>query len=51
MSFDEVMRRATDTGDAHAIKFVDAVSDTHTRSGNPALLATAAQSVEQIATD
>ncbi|MEU7920780.1 hypothetical protein [Micromonospora zamorensis] len=45
------MRRATDTGDAHAIKFIDAASDTYTRSGDSALLAIAAQSVEQIAAD
>ncbi|MEW2386469.1 questin oxidase family protein [Micromonospora sp. NPDC047707] len=51
LSLDEVMRRATDTGDAHAIKFVDTVSDTYTRSGDPALLAIAAQSIEQIAAD
>ncbi|WP_433553496.1 hypothetical protein ACQP08_09770 [Micromonospora zamorensis] len=49
LSLDAVMRRATDTGDAHAIKFVDAVSDTYTRSGDPALLAVAARSSEQIA--
>ncbi|MET8552129.1 questin oxidase family protein [Micromonospora zamorensis] len=51
LSLDEVMRRATDTGDAHAIKFIDAVGDTYTRSGDSALLAIAAQSVEQIAAD
>lgn len=51
LSLDEVMRRATDTGDAHAIKFVDTASDTYIRSGDPALLAIAAQSIEQIAAD
>ncbi|WP_327650118.1 questin oxidase family protein [Micromonospora zamorensis] len=51
LSLDEVMRRATDSGDAHAIKFIDALSDTYTRSGDSALLAIAAQSVEQIAAD
>ncbi|WDZ84855.1 questin oxidase family protein [Micromonospora cathayae] len=48
LSLDEVMRRATDTGDAHAIKFVDTLCDTATRSANPGLLAIAAQAVEQI---
>ncbi|SCG72391.1 questin oxidase family protein [Micromonospora coxensis] len=51
LSLDEVMRRAADSGDAHAIKFIDTVSDTYTRSGDPALLAIAAQSTEQIAAD
>ncbi|MEV4478411.1 questin oxidase family protein [Micromonospora coxensis] len=51
LDLDEVMRRATDTGDAHAIKFIDAVSDTYTRSADPALLAIGVQSVEQIAAD
>ncbi|MGC4892965.1 questin oxidase family protein [Micromonospora sp. DT31] len=48
---DEVMARALDTGDAHAIKFTDTVSDTYARGGDPALLAVAARSVEQIAAD
>ncbi|MET8065193.1 hypothetical protein, partial [Micromonospora sp. NPDC005313] len=47
----EVMARALDTGDAHAIKFTDTVSDAYARSGDPALLAVAARSVEQIAAD
>ncbi|MEU4366562.1 questin oxidase family protein [Micromonospora chersina] len=51
LSLDEVLRRATDTGDAHAIKFVDTASDAYARSGDPALLAIAAQSVDQIAAD
>ncbi|HEV7933391.1 MAG TPA: hypothetical protein VGP70_13920 [Actinomadura sp.] len=48
---DELMQHATDSGDAHAIKFVDAAIDAHTRSGDPAVLATAAQAIEQIAAD
>ncbi|MEV4273566.1 questin oxidase family protein [Micromonospora aurantiaca] len=48
---DEVMARALDTGDAHAIKFIDTLSDAYARSGDPALLALAARSVEQIAAD
>ncbi|MGK5675660.1 questin oxidase family protein [Micromonospora sp. URMC 106] len=48
---DEVMRRATDTGDAHAIKFVDTAIDAYARSGSPAILAVAAGSTDQIAAD
>ncbi|MER7455689.1 questin oxidase family protein [Micromonospora sp. NPDC126480] len=48
-SLDEVMLRAVDTPEAHAIKFVDTVRDTYTRSGDPTLPAIAARSVEQIA--
>jgi hypothetical protein len=48
---DELMQHATDSGDEHAIKFVDAAIDAHTRSGDPAVLATAAQAIEQIAAD
>ncbi|MEU7794125.1 questin oxidase family protein [Micromonospora tulbaghiae] len=48
---DEAMARALDTGDAHAIKFVDTLSDAYARSADPALLAVAARSVEQIAAD
>ncbi|MGW0432397.1 questin oxidase family protein [Micromonospora sp. NPDC003197] len=51
LSLDEVMRGATETGDAHAIKFIDTLSDTYLRSGDPALLAVAAQSIEEIAAD
>jgi len=40
-----------ESGDAHAIKFVDAAIDAHTRSGDTAVLATAAQSIEQITAD
>ncbi|MGW4501340.1 questin oxidase family protein [Micromonospora sp. NPDC004336] len=48
---DEVMRRATDTGDAHAIKFVDTAMDTYARSGSAEILAIAAESTDQIAAD
>lgn len=51
LNFDEVMRHAVDTGDAHAIKFVDTAIDTYTRTGDPALLAITAQSIDQIAAD
>lgn len=47
----EVMARALDTGDAHAIKFTDTLSDAYARSGDPVLRAVAARSVEQIAAD
>ncbi|MEV7267949.1 hypothetical protein AB0N38_30765 [Micromonospora aurantiaca] len=45
------MARTLDTGDAHAIKFIDTLSDAYARSADPALLAAAARSVEQIAAD
>ncbi len=45
------MAPALDTGDAHAIKFIDTLSDAYARSGDPVLLAVAARSVEQIAAD
>ncbi|GGM48627.1 hypothetical protein GCM10011608_36820 [Micromonospora sonchi] len=35
----EVMRRAVDSGDAHAIKFADAAVEAYARCGDPALLA------------
>ncbi|MFJ5541351.1 hypothetical protein [Micromonospora chalcea] len=44
-------RRALDTGDAHAIKFTDTLSDAYARSGDPVLRGVAARSVEQIAAD
>ncbi|WDP97230.1 hypothetical protein PVK74_14915 [Micromonospora chalcea] len=47
----EAMARALDTGDAHAIKFIDTLSDAYARSGDPVLRAVAARSVEQIAAD
>jgi hypothetical protein len=51
LDIDEVMLRATDAGDAHAIKFVDTALDAHARSGDAAVLAITAQSIEQIAAD
>jgi hypothetical protein len=51
LDVDEVVQRATATGDAHAIKFVDTAIDTYIRGGDLAVLATAAQSTEQIAGD
>jgi hypothetical protein len=51
LDVDEVVQRATATGDAHAIKFVDTAIDTYIRGGDLAVLATAAQSTEQIASD
>ncbi|MET7751279.1 questin oxidase family protein [Micromonospora sp. NPDC005367] len=49
LNLDEIMLRALDSGDAHAIKFVDTAIDAYARTGDPALLAVAAQSVAQIA--
>jgi hypothetical protein len=43
------MGRATDSGDAHAIKFADTANDAHARCRDAAILAIAAQSIEQIA--
>jgi hypothetical protein len=48
---DELMRLAADSGDAHAIKFVDAAIDTHNRSRDAAVLTAAARSIQQIAAD
>ncbi|MEV1289196.1 hypothetical protein [Micromonospora sp. NPDC049679] len=48
---EELMRLAAASGDAHAIKFVDAAIDAHTRRGDAAVLATAARSIRQITAD
>ncbi|MGI5211587.1 questin oxidase family protein [Plantactinospora sp. CA-290183] len=45
---DEVMSRAADSGDAHAIKFVDTAVDVYARGGRPSVLALALYSVELI---
>ncbi|GIJ27609.1 hypothetical protein Vqi01_27710 [Micromonospora qiuiae] len=45
----EVMRRAVDSGDAHAIKFADAGIETYARCGDPGLLAASVRATEQIA--
>jgi hypothetical protein len=49
LDVDQVIGRATDSGDAHAIKFADTAIDAHARCRDAAILATAAQSIEQIA--
>jgi hypothetical protein len=46
---EEVMRRAVDSGDAHAIKFADTAVDTYARSRDHALTSRAAHSIELIA--
>jgi hypothetical protein len=51
LDVDEVMRRALESGDAHAIKFVDTAIDAHGRGGGTAVLATADQSIAQITAD
>ncbi len=48
---EEVMQRAVETGDAHAIKFADAAIDAYARTGNSVLLAIADRSTDQIAGD
>jgi hypothetical protein len=44
----EVMRRAADSGDAHAIKFADTAIEAHDRTGDPALLAAANHATDLI---
>ncbi|RKN29122.1 questin oxidase family protein [Micromonospora musae] len=51
LTVDEVMQQATASADAHAIKFADTAADTYGRSGDPAVLATAARTTTQIADD
>ncbi|TDC38988.1 DUF4243 domain-containing protein [Micromonospora sp. 15K316] len=51
LTVDGVLRRATATGDAHAIKFADTAADTYARSGDPVVLATVDRSTTQIADD
>jgi hypothetical protein len=42
------MRRAADSGDAHAIKFADTAIEAHDRTGDPALLAAANHATDLI---
>jgi hypothetical protein len=51
LGIDAVMRRATDTGDPHAIKFADTAVDTFRRGGDRRVLATVAQAADQLAED
>ncbi|HEX5598338.1 MAG TPA: questin oxidase family protein [Micromonosporaceae bacterium] len=44
----EVLQQATDSGDAHAIKFADTAVDTYRRSADASILAMALRSIEQI---
>jgi hypothetical protein len=48
---DELLARATSTGDPHAIKFVDTAVDTHARAGDAGPLASAANAIELIKED
>ena len=47
----EVMRRAADDGDAHAIKFADAAIELWVRDPDPLLLAASRQATQLIAGD
>ena len=49
LDVDQVIGRATDSGDAHAIKFADTAIDAFARRRDAAILAVATQSIEQIA--
>ncbi len=44
----EVIGRAVDSGDAHAIKFADAAMDAYAHGGDPALLAASLRATEEI---